>query len=247
LADGLNIVRDVWLTGVLGRDAYKVEIEGSPVEDARPRERLAEVQTGRVFMYAKTATDRRADVRFLEDGGFHLIDTNVVFEKAIDPSRGSSDGCAVRWAVDRDGPSVVALAGRSFEVSRFHMDPEVPRETADRIKAAWAESYFAGGRGERMAVADVDGTVVGFLLLLDDGTGPLVIDLVATDPGHRRSGVARALVAFAESSSGRPGRIRVGTQLANAPSIGFYQDAGFRLVDSRYVFHYHHDETTGSS
>ena len=246
MADDPNIVRDAWLTGVLGRDAYNVVVDASWVENARARERLAEVQARSVFMCAKAATDRPADVRFLEDAGFRLIDTNIVFEKSIEPSPPPSGGCAVRWAVDQDAPSVTGLAGRSFEISRFHMDPDVPRATADRIKAAWAESYFAGERGDRMAVAEVDGTVVGFLLLLDDGSGPLIIDLIATDPGHRRSGVARALVAFAESSSGGPGRIRVGTQLANSASIGLYQDVGFRLVDSRYVFHYHHGQATGS-
>ena len=33
--------------------------------------------------------------------------------------------------------------------------------------------------------------------------------------------------------------IRVGTQLANVPSLRLYEKLGFYIVDAAYVFHYH--------
>jgi ribosomal protein S18 acetylase RimI-like enzyme len=70
--------------------------------------------------------------------------------------------------------------------------------------------------------------------------GTLIIDLIAVDERHRRKGIATGMIAYAESHCGHFETIRVGTQVANIPSLRFYERAGFLVSASNYVFHYHH-------
>ena len=77
--------------------------------------------------------------------------------------------------------------------SRFHLDPRIPRETAHRIKARWAENYFTGERGDAMVVARRGSETAGFLQLLR-GDAVLVIDLIAVDARHQRRNLASAMI-----------------------------------------------------
>ena len=146
----------------------------------------------------------------------------------------------VRFATSADEAETVSIARSSFIYSRFHLDNQIPRETADRMKAEWVGNYFRGQRGNRLVVAEEEGHVVGFLLLLYDEVPKLItIDLIATDKAYQRRGIAREMVRFAEGSIPGYERIIVGTQLANVPSIQLYERLGFTVRSASHVFHYH--------
>lgn len=250
-SDCQYISKDGWLAGVLGRDVYRISIpEAAPPAaiDAVARH-IRELQSGRVFMYAKLAPTHMAAVGRLETLGFHLIDTNVVFAKpisretvgrAIAPADGNLGGVLARSAVSEDRKQTVELARRSFGCSRFHLDPEIPKALADEIKARWVDSFFAGHRGDSMVVASHGEAVVGFCLLLHGMDGSLTIDLIAVDATHRGRGIAGGMIAFAEPRRAGFTEIRVGTQIANTASIRCYEKVGFRQQAAQYVFHYHH-------
>ena len=90
-------------------------------------------------------------------------------------------------------------------------------------------------------MARVDGEPAGFLAaLLTDGDQTAVIDLIAVDDGYQRRGLGRALnEAFIARYHQRCPRLRVGTQVANIPALGLYQQLGFRVAASQYVLHRH--------
>ena len=134
-----------------------------------------------------------------------------------------------------------AIAARSFRTSRFHLDPSIPNETADRIKAAWAENYFAGHRGDLMLIAEQDGEVAGFLQALRGSNDTLVIDLLAVAEAAARRGLARAMIErlAAEARGQQASALRVGTQAANLPSCRLYESLGFRLTAAETVLHFH--------
>ena len=88
-------------------------------------------------------------------------------------------------------------------------------------------------------VATARGTVVGFLLVIAASSDEMAIDLIAVDSDYRGLGLARAMTTFAESNCGEPRVVKVGTQLANCSSLQLYFGNGFRILDARYVLHYH--------
>jgi ribosomal protein S18 acetylase RimI-like enzyme len=204
------------------------------------------LQSQSVFISAKVPTTSITARRFLEQHGFHLVDTNVTFWKdfGAQPRRSAHAGIEFRWAEPADCDAVVEIARCSFQYSRFHLDPAFPHELANEIKAAWAANYFNGERGDEMVVAVERGKIIGFAQLLVSAMTYLTIDLIAVDPRFQRRGAAAGMIDFAEivSIERWPYLLRmimVGTQLANTPSIALYEKLGFRLMTSQYVFHFH--------
>ncbi|MDQ7779236.1 MAG: GNAT family N-acetyltransferase [Planctomycetota bacterium] len=239
-----NIVRDTWLSETLGRPVYRVVVDAALVngtaqarlERARVRRML---RTRSVFAYSRVHSGDLEAATFLQDLGFRLVDTNLVFEKPLDQRRRAIGRYKARFAESADESQTVALAGRAFTFSRFHMDPRIGRRAADRLKAEWVRNYFRGRRGDAMVVALVGGKVAAFLLLLRSDDAAFVIDLIAVDRRFRGRGIAAAMIAFAETHCRGAKRIRAGTQIANMPSIRMYERLGFRVSDADYLFHYH--------
>lgn len=236
-----HLIPDKWLAARIGRNAYRLVVDEDLLGPAcaGDRGRLGYVLSEPVFIYSKVNPVFAAGLRFLRQHRFDLVDTNVVFEKPIGGLRPMAQACQVRDAVPADREGVIEAARRSFACSRFHLDPAIPQEVANRIKADWAGNYFEGKRGQQMVVAVAGGQVEGFLQLLHGRDGTMTIDLIAVDERHRRKGMAREMVAFAEARAKGMIRVRVGTQIANGTSIRFYENLGFRFVEAGYVFHYH--------
>jgi ribosomal protein S18 acetylase RimI-like enzyme len=143
----------------------------------------------------------------------------------------------VREAVEADREAVLEIAGRHYDVSRFHRDEAIPAQMANAIKRDWAAAYLDGRRGERMLVVGRTDRTVGFLAVLAPSPEVRVIDLVAVHPEARGGGAGRALVEAL--LSGSDGRVDVGTQIANTGALRFYERLGFRVSDTRYVLHLH--------
>lgn len=232
------LVPDAWLGSMLGRDARTVKFL-RPLQDeadvARAAEFLASAHGREGFVQAKAAVDDLRAVHALERAGFSLIDANVTLEAGAAVPAPAAE---IRPARPDDAEAVIALAGRAFSRSRFHLDERIPLDAANALKAAWAGNFFRGQRGDLMAVAVADGRPAGFLQALLPPGGPLVIDLIGVDAACRGRGLGAALIAFAQAASGRE-KVRTGTQLANAGSLRFYERLGFRFVGASYVFHRH--------
>jgi len=226
---------DPWLSRIIGRPALRLTTTDAPSDDWKKR-----LKSDDLFVTAKLPADQVAEANFLQDLGFHTIDTALTFEtprlSAAPPERN------VRFAHASDREAVARLAGTAFVYSRFHLDPALPKSLANKVKAAWASNFFAGQRGNGMVVAERDGVVAGFLQLLW-ADRVLVIDLIAVSPQATRQGHARAMLAFAAANGTgdmrRPEGFRAGTQAANAPSVRLYESLGFRFRDARFVLHHH--------
>jgi ribosomal protein S18 acetylase RimI-like enzyme len=212
-------------------------------------ERLAErlrstLPRGRAFVYAKLPPAEVAQLQWLEDAGLRMVDVNVQLARdGSPPTAGAGRPLAVAVASAEEGVLARDIAGRCFRYSRFHLDPQVARATADAVKREWIASYCRGARGAELLVAKADGGVQGFLAVLvadTAGVRSACIDLIGVDASAQRRGAADALVrAFIERWSGKVGRLLVGTQLANQPSLALYQKHGFRVVGASHVLHGH--------
>lgn len=233
------VIHDTWLSGIL--ECRAVRIVPPQIAGISSANVAQELNHAGLFAYAKVSPVEPQQIAWLENSGFRLVDTNVVFDKTINTIEGafSSGHCTVRFATPSDEEQTVELARRSFRFSRFHLDPQIPRQKADIIKAEWVRNYFRGERGDAMVIAEIDGAVVGFIQLLHQAER-LVIDLIAVDEGHRRKNIASDMIAFAEANAGESATYVVGTQIANIPSMRLYERLGFRMASASYVFHYHH-------
>ena len=231
------LISDVWLADILRKPVYKLNVDRN-VSKPVLENSLKELPSS-VFVYTKVYTADVMLTTMLERLGFHLVDTNVVFKKAACNHAEFFGRCHLRFAKPQDEEEVVHLAQRAFVYSRFHLDLNIGKDTADEIKSQWAKNFFHQQRGDQMIVAVMDERIVGFMQLLYGKDKILTIDLIGVDENHRRQGIARDMISYSEMNCPGFEFIRAGTQVANAPSIALYEKMGFRLEYSQYVFHYH--------
>ena len=234
--------RDDWLAKTLGRNSFKVKVtRGSSVDGIR--DAAQEMCCG--FYYAKLSTAAVTQLQILSQYGFFVVDVNITLERPPDHelrSSAASDGSICDFDASRHF-DIARIGQDCFKYSRFHLDPNVPNEVADRVKRAWVENCMSGERGDRLLVAEEKGLPVGFLALLtvEEPTGrTAVIDLVGVDPRSQGRGIGRSLV---NRALWQPGDsidiVRVGTQAANVPSLRLYENLGFRIVKTEYILHAH--------
>ncbi|MBD0320866.1 MAG: hypothetical protein ICV87_11065, partial [Gemmatimonadetes bacterium] len=133
-----------------------------------------------------------ASVALLEELGFRLKDTLLTYASrpGLEPARPVQSRGRIRPLRDEDVPGLLDITREAFRGfrSRFHSDPSLPRESADRFYEEWARQSFAGSMAEfyerhmvpmhfaahaRVLAARLAGVRSGRVLELAAGTGTL--------------------------------------------------------------------------
>jgi len=233
----VKIYLDLWLSSIFGYNVFKVTPPTIAVAD------LSAITThvreyDRAFYYVKLVVDRITVLNQFVSIGFRVVDVNITFER--EPTKVESPYIIVRQALPQDGAEVLAIAETCFVYSRFHLDPLISNDVANKIKREWVANYLCGERGEKIFVAKLDSKVVGFNAVLKINDSARMIDLIGVDKNYQGRGVGRALVeSFVTDSYDEYAYLRVGTQIANTPSINLYERCGFKVVGASYVLHAH--------
>lgn len=226
-----GLTADAWLSERLGVAAFHKRDLESPF--VRP--------SGPAFVDAKVPTAQVATARALQDEGFRVVDTALTFGGRIIDGP-PAPGVIVRQVEVADRREVRGLARAVMTTSRFHLDPCLDDEVASELKAEWVDGFFAGRRGDQLLVAEIEGDLAGFALLLERDPDTVIVDLIGTSSTHRQRGVGRSLMCALPRTTG-VGFVTVGTQASNIPSVGLYTGVGLRLTASTFVLHLHVADT----
>ena len=233
--------KDKWLTEQIGKNVYQLKIYDSSKYDFieswnsfRKEHHLEDY-----IVFAKVNTNFENIFQCLEDADFKMIDKNIKLE--IKGSRLSRiyllKDIEICFSEKKHQKAIQEIAKGSFLFSRFHIDPKINNNIANKIKENWAKNYFCGARGDEMIVALIKNKPVGFLQLIIKEK-ELLIDLIGVSQLAQGNGIASSMIKFANNNFNRS-YIEVGTQVRNLPSINLYKKLGFKLTSSNYVFHYH--------
>jgi dTDP-4-amino-4,6-dideoxy-D-galactose acyltransferase len=237
----MKLVPDAWLSGIFGYDVIRVALEKDELVDpttAFPKDSLPQ----QAFYYTKVPVTSVRQVGALTSAGFRVIDVNVTFEREPAQQVNSNKSILVRDIQAGDENAVLTIAETAFLYSRFHLDPFISKELADKIKREWIANYVRHQRGERLLVAEVDGKPAGFLALLVTGEAEKigVIDLIGVAKNMQGRGAAQRLVEYhIQDAYQKYSRLIVGTQIANVPSMRLYAKCGYDISNSTYVLHAH--------
>lgn len=92
------------------------------------------------------------------------------------------------------------------------------------------DNYFRRIEDGQAWVLETGGTIVGLVVLEDDGQGGLLLDNIAVAPSAQGQGVGRRLIAFTESEARRRGyqQVRLYTHVLMIENIALYNRLGFR-------------------
>ena len=241
----MKIEPDTWLSEVLGYNAYRVvELDHDPLFSKE--DFISSSCTSSSFYFAKVPVKETGAVNSLCNAGFRVVDVNITFER--EPSNDLDNGiCSspvtVRKMKESDRGMLLDIAGSCFVYSRFHLDPFIPMQMANTIKREWVANYIKGNRGNGILVAELNGRPVGFLADLhvnQKGKKVRVIDLIGIDKAYQNRGGGTQLISnFIRNAVGKFSVLRVGTQIANIPSMHIYEKCGFRITEAAYVLHAH--------
>jgi ribosomal protein S18 acetylase RimI-like enzyme len=135
------------------------------------------------------------------------------------------DGFSLRSASAEDAVRVAELVRAAYEhyVERIGMLPGPMTEDYARV---------IGDR--QVTVAEVDGTIVGVIVLGVDAEG-FVIENVAVHPSQRGRGLGRALLQLAEAEAARSGfdTIHLYTHEKMTENLALYSRIGYVEYDRR--------------
>lgn len=236
----MKLTRDTWLSEVFGYDVFKIDIESNETLDSKnifPKE-----LPKRALYYAKLSVTSVPQVGDLTNAGFRVIDVNVTFERKPEKIT-SNENIIIRDVKPEDEIDVLKIAETTFVYSRFHLDPLVSKELADKIKREWIANYIRKQRGERLLVAEINDKPVGFLAELVTNEKVGVIDLIGVDKNMQAQGIGKRLVQYhINDAVNKYTNLLVGTQIANIPSTRLYQTCGYQVSNSTYVLHAHVNE-----
>jgi ribosomal protein S18 acetylase RimI-like enzyme len=234
---------DTWLKSIFGYDVFRV------VDFRQERHNLHELNSKiqslhKAFIFTKIPVEQQNILFAGLQLGFRIADINVTLERKPESlKRPEGSQCNVRIAFPKECQDVSDIAGVCFSRSRFHQDPNIPKNVADMIKRKWVQNYFKGERGECILVAEVSGRPVGFLAIAkarEKDQTIRIIDLIGVHMDYQGRGIGNQMVNyFISDSISHCDTLRVGTQIINLPSLHLYEKKGFCITDSAYVLHAH--------
>lgn len=234
--------RDGWLSQILEQPVFRLSLPARLDERGQALLRRWLAGGEATFVSTKSRVGNESLAQGLRALGFVVMHEMVTLERRLDANLPLPEVAplAIRWARADDEKGVAEIAAASFRCSRWHLDPAFSLAQADAVKAAWASNFFAGKRGDAMAVAADGRRVAGFVLLvLREST--LIYDLVAVDEAYRGRGLGTALVNWVPVSwKGKELTVlRVGTQSHNAAALALYRKVGFYEVGRQLIWHWH--------
>lgn len=241
----MTIEPDSWLANIFRHNVFKVSSPLRWHEKEEGLSALAAVTHGQsTFFYSKIPVRRLDEVRFLARMGFYVVDTTITFERepGLQETR-TAIPVHIRESRGSEDVAILDIAASCFVYSRFHLDSQISHTIANKVKRAWVENYLDKKRGETLFISETAGKPSGFLAALGTrvaGQPVRVIDLVGVAQEYQGHGIGKALVQhFIRTAQRTYSSLRVGTQIANIPSVRLYESCGFQMVDSTYVLHMH--------
>ncbi|NJD22537.1 MAG: GNAT family N-acetyltransferase [Melioribacter sp.] len=233
----MNLIKDVWLSDIFLYDVYRLD----NLNEAKV---VFELPKTKSFIWAKIPTERVDSVDLLNSMNFKVVDVNVTFE--INKKYVKKDQTIhsnITEFSKEDETSILKIAESSFVYSRFHLDKNIPNSLADKIKRMWIKNYIDKKRGVRLLVIKYKDEPAGFLAEIEskkENKSVGVIDLISIDKNFQGKGLGKYLVDYwINDCTDKYDILRVGTQIANIPSMRLYESCGFRISNSLYIMHLH--------
>jgi ribosomal protein S18 acetylase RimI-like enzyme len=179
-----------------------------------------------------------------ESAGFQGVDTILESFRELEPTGAKHtpvklpSGYSFRPATAEDAEAVGALAVKTFRLSRFHNDPLLTPEIADKIHFEWAKNCCLGIAATQVWLIEASGQVAGFVSNKVKESGKTktgVIDLIAVAGGESGRGFGKGLLRQSEGWFGAFGctGVSVRTQANNYAALGLYTSAGYQIREAQ--------------
>jgi len=233
-----------WDTAIFGDPVLQItslEVRDETVarEDFTGFERSRDVLGSRLVS-CRLPHEKLRESMLLEDSGFRFVE--MLYQPELDLAAAvaiDSASLSLRIATAADLAGVQQIAGSAFGNERFHMDPRLPVELANRRYQGWAKSSLSHP-SQRLFVLLDDEELVAFFVTEDLADGTCYWHLNAVAPGHQGKGYGRrawsAMIRHAQAVGSQ--RVRSSIAARNHRVLNLYAGLGFSFPPPLMTFHW---------
>ena len=193
------------------------------------------------FISTKIPGPNPALCRALEESGFYLADAVAALSRSgsLRPPK-TPLGNGFAWSEHPENVASTAAAFRHlFYDGRFHNDPDIPREAADRLWEAAIINQLESDDSRQLFLLDGSKPAgISIVRPIDTDRASLFIFGVAAE--YRGHGLGRALLSETLARlRNRYGMIEVETSTYNTAAVRLYRGLGFEQQGIKLSFHWH--------
>jgi dTDP-4-amino-4,6-dideoxy-D-galactose acyltransferase len=179
-----------------------------------------------------------ATVRLAEDNGFRLVDIRVVLKLDLAESTSQPLQNDIGQVRTEEIPYLIAIAGTSYEDSRFYHDVNFPKERCAALYETWIEKSCRG-YADAVLVAKSGSLPIGYVSCHLTGPDEGQIGLVGVHRDAARQGVGQELVNASVGwfRQADVKQVTVVTQGRNWRGQRLYQRCGFVTQSMHLWYH----------
>lgn len=244
----LKLHKDKWESGILRANCYKLDnilseyyhcsqsAMGSLILNIINH--LAPVKKPVLISCRVTEGDLPL-IKALLGARFNIIERYVAYKHDLKEYNGKNQPASVRTFKKSDIKDVKNIARTSFSFDRFHKDPNIKKELADKTREKWAENS-AEDKNHYILVSTINKSISGFIIVKKGRASKEdSIQLIAVKKEFRGRGIGSDLIMSALTHSKSKGAysMQVGTQADNSASVSLYKKCGFRIFKNKLTFH----------
>lgn len=247
--DALSLAyfRVPWDSDIFGFPVAQI----SRISVADPAQALLDMPPFRAWMEqeqirlasCRLAHNRLRESMLLEQIGFRFVEM-VLHPHLSDLQTFSCapQGLDVIRADASDLPAIEAIAAQAFGYERFHADPRLDRELADRRYLVWVRNSHGHARQNLYKICD-GSDLVAFFITENQPDGESYWHLTAIAPAFQGRGYGKRVWREMLHFHQREGMTSVGTTIAggNTPVLNLYASLGFRFKPPEITLHWVRD------
>jgi RimJ/RimL family protein N-acetyltransferase len=184
--------------------------------------------------------DRLKESMLLEQRGFRFIE--MIYRPRLSAVREATfpqDDLEISPATDGDLPTIEQIAGSAFKTDRFHLDPRLDRDFADRRYRRWVRTSLQHPSQRLLKISEA-GSIVAFFIVERFPDGRCYWHLTAIAPAMQRKGLGKRIWRAMIMRHGSEGIDRIETTISahNVAALNLYAGLGFRLQPPAMTFHW---------
>ncbi|MBX2840186.1 MAG: GNAT family N-acetyltransferase [Flammeovirgaceae bacterium] len=167
-----------------------------------------------------------------------LVDRKITYKKEIVATNQADQHISSFQKGIDDEEILIQLAIEAGEFSRFNTDPNIDKNSFQKLFRLWMENALAQKTDTHVLVYKEQNEICGMVTLkLKDGIGN--IDLIAVRQDFRGRGMGKKLLIAAETNlNNKTDQVSVVTQSRNSLACRLYESFGFELANQVYFYHF---------
>lgn len=210
----------------------------SAIEDAANSESSPK---GYALMSARVDSDHSSRIDALQEQGFLVREVSlhpVLLRSHAKKLTENSIDVVVQEATGLDLEPLSKIAASSFQISRFHREPQVSNSSANNRFANWVATSLSNPSHTVLNAMNDSGEILGFFIIsFENRIATWLLTVMSSD--YKESGVTKKLWSKMIEECWERGATRIETTIStdNLKVVGLYPTLGFRFEKTSWVLH----------